>query len=73
MKYFDNQQSGGRAQGLAGAGHWLMETHADEVNAALLATAIVAAGRPEILAALEDFRAAHRQVVDIGFSHLPCF
>jgi pimeloyl-ACP methyl ester carboxylesterase len=30
-------QSGGRAQGLAGAGHWLMETHADEVNAALLA------------------------------------
>ena len=29
--------SGGRAQGLAGAGHWLMETHADPVNAALLA------------------------------------
>jgi pimeloyl-ACP methyl ester carboxylesterase len=27
---------GGRAEGLAGAGHWLMETHAETVNARLL-------------------------------------
>jgi len=36
---------------------------AGAVNAALLATAIVAAGRPEILAALEDFRAAQTRKV----------
>ena len=24
--------SGGRAEGIAGAGHWLMETHAEVVN-----------------------------------------
>ena len=36
---------------------------AGAVNAALLATAIVAAGRPGILAALEDFRAAQTRKV----------
>ena len=25
-------ETGGRAEGVAGAGHWLMETHADRVN-----------------------------------------
>jgi pimeloyl-ACP methyl ester carboxylesterase len=30
-------KSGGRAQGVAGAGHWLMETHAEAVNEQLVA------------------------------------
>jgi len=29
------EDGGGRAEGVAGAGHWLMETHADTVNARL--------------------------------------
>ena len=29
-------ESNGHAEGLADAGHWLMETHADTVNARLL-------------------------------------
>jgi pimeloyl-ACP methyl ester carboxylesterase len=30
-------KSGGRAIGVSGAGHWLMETHAEEVNDELVA------------------------------------
>jgi pimeloyl-ACP methyl ester carboxylesterase len=30
-------ESGGRSQGVEGAGHWLMETHAEVVNPELLA------------------------------------